>query len=100
MPVMSGIEAASRIAKLCLGCRVLLFTMYESKRLASEARQVGAQGYVLKSQAAHHLIQAIDRVLAGETFFGGSQEDAKPEKKSSSGNNRLLLCADMGLCAI
>jgi DNA-binding NarL/FixJ family response regulator len=35
---------------------------------------VGARGYVLKSQAARDLVQAIERVLAGGTFSIASQE--------------------------
>jgi two-component system, NarL family, response regulator DegU len=70
MPRMSGLEAAPRIAKLGLGCRILMFTMHDSDRLAIEARRAQAQGLVLKSQAARDLIRAIDRLLAGSTFFG------------------------------
>jgi|SRR5450755_2530012 DNA-binding NarL/FixJ family response regulator len=69
MPKMSGLEAAPRIAKLGLGCRVLIFTMHDSERLTSEVRQAEAQGLVLKSQAARDLIRAVDRLLAGGTFF-------------------------------
>lgn len=75
MPKMSGLEAAPRIAKLGLGCRVLMFTMHDSERLASEVRQAKAQGLVLKTQAARDLIRAVDRLLAGGTFFP-SQQDA------------------------
>jgi DNA-binding NarL/FixJ family response regulator len=69
MPKMSGLEAAPRIAKLGLGCRVLMFTMHDSERLCSEVRQAEAQGLVLKSQAARDLIRAVDRLLSGGTFF-------------------------------
>ncbi len=66
---------APQIAKLGLGCRVLMFTMHDSERLSGEVRQAEAQGLVLKSQAARDLIRAVDRFLAGGTFFG-SQQDA------------------------
>ena len=59
MPRMSGLEAAPRIAKLGVGCRVLMFTMHDSERLASEVRNAQAQGLVLKSQAARDLIQRL-----------------------------------------
>ena len=74
MPVMSGLEAASRIARLGLSSRVLIFTMHETKSLIMEVRAAGAQGYVVKSQAARDLIVAIDRILAGGTFFGPESE--------------------------
>jgi DNA-binding NarL/FixJ family response regulator len=69
MPGMGGLEAASRIAKMGLGCRTLIFTMHESNRLEAEIRDIGAHGYVQKSQAARDLVVAIERVLQGETFF-------------------------------
>lgn len=77
MPGMSGLEAVSRMAELGVGCRVLMFTMHESTRLAVEVRQAGAQGLVLKSQAARDLIRAIDCLLEGGTFFGSGQADEK-----------------------
>ena len=69
MPKMSGLEAASKIAKLGLGCRVLMFTMHDSGRLSVEVRQAEAQCLVLKSQATRDLVRAIDHLLAGGTFF-------------------------------
>jgi DNA-binding NarL/FixJ family response regulator len=76
MPRMSGLEAAPRIARLGLGCRVLMFTMHDSDMLSREVRQAEAQGLVLKSQAARDLIRAVDRLLAGGTFFSAQQDVA------------------------
>jgi DNA-binding NarL/FixJ family response regulator len=76
MPKMSGLEAAPRIAKLGLGCRVLMFTMHDSERLSNEVRQAEAQGLVLKTQAARDLIRAVDRLLNGGTFFPTQQDIA------------------------
>jgi two-component system nitrate/nitrite response regulator NarL len=73
MPVMSGLEAAPRINALRLGCRVLIFTMHQSDTFIAEVRNAGAQGYVVKSQAARDLIFAIDRLLAGGTFFSPAE---------------------------
>jgi DNA-binding NarL/FixJ family response regulator len=70
MPGMSGLEAAPHILKLRVGCRILIFTMHDSAQLVSEIRDVGAQGYVQKSQAARDLVEAIECLLKGGTFFG------------------------------
>lgn len=99
LPGMSGIEAASRIATIARGCNILLFSMYESKRLAAEARGSGARGYVLKSQAAHHLIQAIETVLAGGGFFGGPERSPDPEKDAPPRKGQLF-CLDFGWCGV
>jgi len=95
MPEMSGLQAARQVADLNTGCRVLVFTMHESGLLDAEARESGAQGFVLKSQAARDLIRAIDSLLSGGTFYGAppSTEKSKDEKK----DRNLLLCAGFAL---
>jgi DNA-binding NarL/FixJ family response regulator len=69
MPGMSGLEAAPHILKLGLGGRILIFTMHGSERLNVEIRNSGAHGYVQKSQAARDLVEAIECLLGGGTFF-------------------------------
>jgi DNA-binding NarL/FixJ family response regulator len=92
MPVMSGLEAAPRIIKLGLGCRILIFTMHESTRLGTEVREAGAQGFVLKSRAARDLVVALDSLLAGGTFFGGPKEsEVKEEGKANDQKNQSPL---------
>jgi len=82
MPHLSGLEASQEIAKLQLPSRVLIFTMHESKNLAPSVQRAGAQGYVVKSRAAQDLIDAIDRLLVGGTFFDNpSPSGAKGEDK-------------------
>lgn len=82
MPHLSGLEASQEIAKLQLPSRVLIFTMHESKSLAPSVQRAGAQGYVVKSRAAQDLIDAIDRLLVGGTFFDNSSPSgAKGEDK-------------------
>ncbi len=83
MPHMSGLEASQEIAKLQLSSRVLIFTMHESKSLAPSVQRAGAQGFVVKSRAAQDLIDAIDRLLVGGTFFdnpslSGARGEDKP----------------------
>lgn len=69
MPVMSGFEAADEISRLPIGSRVLFFTMHDSGSMVGSARRSGAQGYVVKTRAAQDLIQALERLLNGGTFF-------------------------------
>jgi DNA-binding NarL/FixJ family response regulator len=82
MPHMSGLEASQEIARLQLPSRVLIFTMHESKSLGSSVRKAGAQGYVVKSRAARDLIEAIERLLGGGSFFDNpTPSDAKTGEK-------------------
>src|SRR5260221_11081579 len=84
MQEMSGIEATREITKLKLRAAVLVFTMHESKNLASTVQEAGARGFVLKSHAARDLLDALEALLGGETFFGGDAGKASQGKGGSS----------------
>jgi len=71
MPEMSGIEATREISKLKLRAGILIFTMHESKNLAETVQEAGARGLVLKSHAARDLLEALETLMDGGTFFGG-----------------------------
>jgi DNA-binding NarL/FixJ family response regulator len=92
MPVMSGLEAASRIAKLGVRTSVLIFTMHESERLIAEVRSVGAQGFVHKSRAGKDLVLAIDTLLGGGTFFG-TPNKSNPSAKDDEPSPGLLFAS-------
>jgi DNA-binding NarL/FixJ family response regulator len=85
MPGMSGLEASSRMRKSGIAVPILIFTTHDSERLDAEVREAGAQGYVLKSQAARYLVLAIDTLLARGTFFG---ERRMPESVKNQEPNR------------
>jgi DNA-binding NarL/FixJ family response regulator len=92
MPGMSGLEVVPRLRQMGINSLVLMFTMHESSRLGSEARQAGAQGYVLKSQAAFDLVRAIDTLLAGGTFYGTPEPKKAPGEEPKPG---VALCIDL-----
>ena len=83
MPEMSGIEATRELAKMELRSAVLIFTMHESKNLADTVREAGARGFVLKSHAARDLLEALESLLGGGTFFG--RDTAKPPESAKEG---------------
>src|SRR3984893_8861612 len=66
MPVLSGLDAASRIAGLDVTGQILIFTMNESDELPHDARRDGARGYVTKSDAARHSSSPLTRSCPGE----------------------------------
>jgi DNA-binding NarL/FixJ family response regulator len=94
MPGMSGLEAASRICKVSPSSQILIFTMHESGQLAGDARRAGARGYVSKTDAARHLILAIETLLSGGTFFGAPEKQpARDPSPSSPGPATVLRVA-------
>jgi DNA-binding NarL/FixJ family response regulator len=96
MPEMSGIEATREITRLKLRAAVLVFTMHESKNLASTVQDAGARGFVLKSHAARDLLDALEALLAGGTFFG-PDPGKSAKSKEESGKRGVTFCASLRL---
>jgi DNA-binding NarL/FixJ family response regulator len=72
MPEIDGFEATRLILEAAPRTQVLIFTMHKSERLVEEAMRAGAQGYVLKSEAAGDLVKALEALARHETFFGSN----------------------------
>src|SRR5262249_50194842 len=66
MPVMTGLEAAARIADLGLKVRIFVLTAFEPNDLAVRAEAAGAPPYTFvdKSNASRDLILAIESAVA------------------------------------
>lgn len=69
LPKLNGIEAARRIRRVSPGSKILFVSQESSVDLAREALTLGAQGYVVKSDAGSDLLTAVNAVLRGETFL-------------------------------
>lgn len=68
MPLLSGLEAASRLKEQMPGVKLVFLTMNEDPDLAVEALRSGASGYLLKSSAATELVTAIQMAVKGKTY--------------------------------
>jgi DNA-binding NarL/FixJ family response regulator len=69
MPVLTGLQAARRIAEEHPHVRVLMLSMHDNEQYLFEALRAGASGYVLKSAADRDLVEACRAVLRGEPFL-------------------------------
>jgi DNA-binding NarL/FixJ family response regulator len=69
MPSMNGLEAAKHIARSQPEIPVILFSLHLSDELINHFEGGSIRGAVCKSNAARDLVEAVDRVLRGETFF-------------------------------
>jgi DNA-binding NarL/FixJ family response regulator len=72
MPVMNGLEAASRLKKVGSSAKVVLVTVHDDPEFVEAALSAGASGYVLKTCLATELIESILIVMKGEIFISGS----------------------------
>ena len=69
MPRLNGLAAARRIRALAPRTEVLILSMHHSDQVVREALEAGARGYILKIDAAKHLISAVEALAAHRPFF-------------------------------
>ena len=69
MPVLNGIEATRQIVKNSAQAKVLVLTVHETDGLVRELLEVGARGYLLKTDAGTELIQAVNALRRNQTYF-------------------------------
>jgi len=72
MPGIGGVEATRRLLETMPQARVLMLTVSEEEENLFAAIQAGARGYILKNADADELLQAIQRVHAGEGIISPS----------------------------
>jgi DNA-binding NarL/FixJ family response regulator len=70
MPGLGGLQATREIRAALPQTEVLILTMHESREMIQAAREVGALGYLVKSDPdSHHLIKALETVCRHEPYF-------------------------------
>jgi two-component system, NarL family, response regulator NreC len=69
MPEMNGISAAQKLKEILPGVPILILSMHEGASLLETLRRIGVQGYVPKTQASEKLLDAVDALAKGNTYF-------------------------------
>lgn len=68
LPTLNGIDAARRIRQHSSHSKILFFSNNRSLDVVEEALRTGAEGYVVKSDAASDLLPAVTAVFQGKQF--------------------------------
>jgi DNA-binding NarL/FixJ family response regulator len=69
MPGLSGIETLQRVKDNYPEVKVLILTQHEEETYLREALSNGAEGYVVKEDAATELVPAIDEIRHGRGYI-------------------------------
>jgi len=69
LPGIGGLEVLRKMKANRENAKVLMFSMHEDPVFASRAMQAGAKGYITKNNAADHLVEAVEKVLAGKSYL-------------------------------
>ena len=100
MPEMNGIEATRAVVSAYPDVRVLVMSMFGDQKFISEALEAGAMGYMMKNVGKDALVEGIQTVHEGKSYFTRDVSEimmAKYMKTSSvkSPNNLIYNTADL-----
>jgi two-component system, NarL family, response regulator NreC len=69
MPQLNGLDATRQIKKIAPETEVLIFTAHEAEELVHDVFDSGARSYIMKTDAADHLIEALKALSEHKHFF-------------------------------
>ena len=69
MPLLNGLDAAREIVRVAPRTRPIVLTVHSEEPYVMKALRVGVKGYVLKTQAAPDLVQAINEVSRDRLYL-------------------------------
>lgn len=72
MPILNGLEAARLLQQRLPALKVVVFTMDDSPDHLEAAMNAGAVGYLLKDASRDEVIDALQRIAAGEEVLNSA----------------------------
>jgi DNA-binding NarL/FixJ family response regulator len=72
MPALDGFEAARRLLEAVPGIRIIILSVHAAAPILRQLRSSGVHAYMAKNEAPKTLVNAVERVLAGEPFFAST----------------------------
>jgi DNA-binding NarL/FixJ family response regulator len=70
MPGMNGIAATRSLVESGARCRVCMLTTYGLDENVYDALEVGAAGFLVKTDPPEHIVTAVRALAAGDTILG------------------------------
>jgi len=77
MPGRNGLEVTEHLRASAPSIRTLILTMHTGEQIVRNLKKAGAAAYMVKTDASLKLVDAVERLIAGHTFF--SSPDAVGE---------------------
>jgi DNA-binding NarL/FixJ family response regulator len=76
MPNLNGLDAARQILQENPKAKILFLTVYDTDQASKTAKQMGAKGLILKSDAGKELIGAIETIQRNSVYFSAKMNHA------------------------
>lgn len=68
LPDGDGLDLIRRLKEISPGCSVLVFSMQSEQQFGARALRAGANGYLMKGDKVSAVIEAIQKIEAGEIY--------------------------------
>lgn len=84
MPGKNGLDVVRTIRYRGNKCPIIFLTMYDDKELFDEALELGVNGYVLKENAVHDILDAVNALLSGKHYISALMSEVLLKDKVKS----------------
>ncbi len=75
MPEQDGIETTVQVKAKYDTTKIIMLTMHDTHNIIQKLLKIGVDGYLLKTTSKLELFEAIQTVIAGESYFGKAVQD-------------------------
>ncbi len=70
----SGLQVIEKVKQLYPKIKILMITMHDESYFVKKSLQLGAHGYILKSESTRYLLEAIEVILSNNRFLSPNVE--------------------------
>jgi DNA-binding NarL/FixJ family response regulator len=88
MPELNGLDAAPLIKKASPASKILFLSVQDDEALVEKALDVGARGYLLKSDAEKELVAGVQAILENRTYFSSAASEVVVERLRGTQRNK------------
>jgi DNA-binding NarL/FixJ family response regulator len=91
----SGIDLVRMLREQSPTVRILMLSMHKESLHAERALRAGANGYIMKRESGKRLMDAIAKVLSGQTYVSEAMQEHLLQKLSGSADTGSPLPQDL-----
>ena len=97
MPELNGLDAIELFKEQSAATKLLMLSMHDSREYISTSVMYGASGYILKDVSTEEIIEAIETVAAGGTFFSTGVCDVLLERGDKAQKSKALTTREQAI---